>query len=140
MDVHWRRAAAYVVCRDEANRLLLTRFVSSGHPDSGKWTMPGGAMEWGESPVATAARELEEETGLSAAIGPVIGVSSRWFTAQESVRGEAGHAIGIVYEAHDIAGQIRVDFEEGTTGAATWFALDEIRTLPRVSNFVLGLI
>jgi hypothetical protein len=72
----------------------------------------------------------------------VIGVFSRWFTAQESVRGEAGHAIGIVYEAHDIAGQIRVDFEEGTTGAATWFTLDEIRTLPRVElvDFVLGLI
>lgn len=43
-------------------------------------------MEWGESPEAAAARELEEETGFHATIGPVPGVFSRWFTAQESVR------------------------------------------------------
>ena len=49
MDVAWRRAAAYVVCRDEPDRLLLTRFVSPGHPDSGMWTLPGGGLDWGES-------------------------------------------------------------------------------------------
>jgi 8-oxo-dGTP diphosphatase len=134
--------AAYVVCRDGADRLLLTRFVSPGHPDSGKWTMPGGAMEWGESPTATAVRELEEETGLSATIGPVLGVFSRWFTARESVRGEAGHVIGIVFRAHDITGRVRVDFDEGTTDGARWCTIDEIHALPRVElvDFVLGLI
>lgn len=30
------------MCPDEAGRLLLTRFFSPGHPDSGKWTIPGG--------------------------------------------------------------------------------------------------
>src|SRR5919201_3305274 len=75
----WRRAAAYVLCRDDAGRILLTRFMHAGHPDSGKWTMPGGAMEWGEDPVETAVRELEEETGLHAEIGHVVGVFSRWY-------------------------------------------------------------
>ena len=44
--------AAYVVCRDQSGRLLLTRFGLDGHPDTGKWTLPGGGMEWGESPLA----------------------------------------------------------------------------------------
>jgi 8-oxo-dGTP pyrophosphatase MutT (NUDIX family) len=143
MEVQWRRAAAYVVCRDDANRLLLTRFLSPGHPDTGKWTMPGGAMEWGESSVETAVRELMEETGLSATIGPVLGVFSRWYTERESVRGEAGHVVGIIHGTSDLAGRIRVNFDEtGTTDGAGWFTVDEIHSLPRVEllDFVLGLI
>ena len=104
--------------------------------------MPGGGMEWGESPLATAARELEEETGLRATIGPVLGVFSRWYTDRESVRGEAGHVIGIVYGATDVTGQVRTDFDDGTTDAAQWIAVEEIQDLPRVEllDFVLGLV
>jgi len=99
-------------------------------------------MEWGESPEATAVRELEEGTGLNARIGPVLGVFSRWVTERESVRGGAGHAIGIVYDGTDLVGQIRTHFDEGTTDAARWFTIREIRDLPRVElvDYVLGLI
>jgi 8-oxo-dGTP diphosphatase len=142
MDVGWRRAAAYVVCRDTSDRLLLTRFVSSSHPDSGKWTMPGGAMEWGESSEQAAARELDEETGLRATIGPVLGVFSRWYTEQEAVLGSPGHVVGVVHEAIEPEGRIRTEFEEGTTDAAAWFTIDEVGRLPRVElvDFVLGLL
>ncbi|ARS90119.1 NUDIX domain-containing protein [Natrarchaeobaculum aegyptiacum] len=34
-------------------------------PGVGEWTIPGGHMEVGEEPAAAAARELEEETGIS---------------------------------------------------------------------------
>ena len=64
------RVAAYVLCRDDEGRILLTRFFEAGHPHSGWWTMPGGGMEWGEQTYETAARELHEETGLVARIGP----------------------------------------------------------------------
>ena len=62
-----RRRTSCVVMR--RSRLLLTRFVSPGHPDSGMWTMPGGGMDWGESAEAAAHRELDEETGLSVNAG-----------------------------------------------------------------------
>jgi len=99
-------------------------------------------MEWGESPVETAVRELQEETGLSVTIGPVLGVFSRWYPDGESVRGEPGHVIGIVYGATDVAGAVRPTFDEGTTDVAQWFELDEIQHLRRVEllDFVLGLI
>ncbi len=99
-------------------------------------------MEWGESPNDTAARELEEETGLAAKIGPILGVVSRWITAEESLRGEPGHVIGIVYEGVKPAGRLRTQWAEGTTHGAAWFTLDEVRALPRVAlvDLVLDLI
>jgi 8-oxo-dGTP diphosphatase len=136
----WRRAAAYVLCRDEQERILLTRFYAEENPDSGRWTMPGGGMEWGENPEQTALRELEEETGLRARLGPVVGVFSHWSTTEESARGAPGHVIGVVYEGKEVTGDLRTSFDDGTTDAAAWFSVDEVRALPRVGlvDFVLA--
>jgi 8-oxo-dGTP diphosphatase len=99
-------------------------------------------MEWGESPDQTAHCELAEETGLTAGLGPVLGVFSRWYTDQESARGEAGHVVGIVYEATDLTGRLRTTFDDGTTDDARWFAVEDVRGLSHVElvDFVLDLI
>jgi 8-oxo-dGTP pyrophosphatase MutT (NUDIX family) len=140
----WRRVAAYVLCRDDDGRILLTRFKHDGHPDSGMWTMPGGGMEWGESPAETAARELEEESGLRAEIGAIAGVFSRWYDAHEAYSGVAGHVIGIVFDGMNVCGELRTEFSDDpddTTDAAAWFTLEEARALPHVElvAYCLGL-
>lgn len=139
MDIDWRRVGAYVVCRDESDRLLLTRFYSESHRDSGKWTMPGGGMEWGENPTQTALRELFEETGLTASIGPVLGFYSQWFTAAQAAYGTAGHHLGIVFRAVDLTGDLQTEFADGTTDAAQWFSLSEVEVLPRTPLLDYGL-
>lgn len=142
MEAVWRRLAAYGLCRDNADRILLTRFVEEGHPDSGLWTMPGGGMEWGEHPSDTAIRELEEETGLRALLGPILGVFSLWLDAIEAVSGRPGHVVGLVYEVEEFEGELRTTFDAGTTDAVGWFSIDEVRSLPHVSlvDFVLELL
>lgn len=99
-------------------------------------------MEWGEAPEVTALRELEEETGLAATLGPVLGVFSRWYTAEESALGGTGHAVGVVYEATAATGELRTTWDGDTTDAAAWFTIEEIDQLARVEllDYVLGLL
>ena len=48
-------------------RILLTRRAI--HPSYGKWTFPGGYVDWGEPVEAAAVRETWEETGLRVELG-----------------------------------------------------------------------
>lgn len=43
---------------------------------SHKWTLPGGRMEMGESPIEALIREVREETGYHVEVGDLIGVYS----------------------------------------------------------------
>lgn len=61
------RVAAGVLFRDDSGRVLL---VKPTYKDG--WDIPGGYVEPGESPKQAAARELEEELGLTQSIGRLL--------------------------------------------------------------------
>ena len=67
--------AVGVVARDPGGRLLLV--LRANPPSAGRWSVPGGRVEAGETLAQAAARELREETGLAARIGEVAGVVER---------------------------------------------------------------
>ena len=78
-----------VVARTPDGRVLLIR-----RGDSGKWALPGGTLEWGETLQTSATRELEEEAGVTdLRLGRLVGVYSR------PDRDPRFHAVTIVVEA-----------------------------------------
>jgi ADP-ribose pyrophosphatase YjhB (NUDIX family) len=59
----------------EGPRVLLIR--RRFEPLAGEWSLPGGAVDVGETLERCVAREMLEETGLEVSIGPVIDVFDR---------------------------------------------------------------
>ena len=61
--------------RNGAPEVLLIR--RGGHPFLGRWAFPGGFAERGERIEQTAARELQEETGVTDVDMTLVGVYSK---------------------------------------------------------------
>ena len=65
------RAAAFVIIRDEAGRVLLQRRANTGYLD-GHYDFPSGHVDAGESFLEAVVRELNEETGLRVAADDLV--------------------------------------------------------------------
>jgi ADP-ribose pyrophosphatase YjhB (NUDIX family) len=131
---------AYALCIDERDRLLLAR-VSSDVSSAGRWTLPGGGLEWGERPEDGVLRELEEETGLTArAIDGVVGVYSGAHRRSAQRPKHSVHAIGIVYRLAGLDGELRPE-PDGSTDTCGWFTREEAGALPLtpLGEFALSL-
>jgi 8-oxo-dGTP diphosphatase len=114
------RVAAYGLCRDEVDRVLLCRIAESIAP-GGIWTLPGGGLDFGESPPVAALRELTEETGLVGEVVELIDVFDRVVEQRGGIR---LHSIQIVYRARIVGGELR-DEVGGSTDRCAWFSVDE---------------
>jgi 8-oxo-dGTP diphosphatase len=117
-----QRLAAYaLVLRDDA--VLLTRNSARG-PRPGTWTLPGGGVDHGEPPAVAVAREVQEETGLEATVGDLLGVHDEHFTGvAPHGREEDFHGVHLVFAATVPPGQPAVQEVAGTTDAVAWVPL-----------------
>lgn len=104
--------------RDDQGRLLLVR---RGHPPfEGRWALPGGFVETGETTETACVRETREETGLEVEVEGLAGVYSR------PDRDPRGHTVSVVYRCRAVGGEA----EGGDDAAeARWFAPHELARL-----------
>jgi 8-oxo-dGTP pyrophosphatase MutT (NUDIX family) len=121
------RDAARVLLLDDRDRALLVAHRAA--PDRTVWTAPGGGVRPGEDHLAAATRELAEELGLDAQVGPWVwsrrvgfvyaGVhllqAERWFLTR-------------VPSYDEVAAPLD---DPGLVGAR-WWTLDQLRTTSEI--------
>lgn len=93
--------------------------------DSGRWGLPGGAIEPGEHITQAAAREFREETGLEVQPGRLIGIYTD--ADMRYPNGDRAHSICIAMEFSVVGGALRCDENESLE--LRYFPLDALPEL-----------
>jgi 8-oxo-dGTP diphosphatase len=81
---------------EESGRVLLARRKPGKHM-GGKWELPGGKIEPGETPEQSLARELSEELGLEVRVGEYL--------CAAAFDGDGIHLELLVYRVHRLSGE-----------------------------------
>ncbi len=102
----------------EEGKILLIR--RGREPFKGKWALPGGFVEYGESVEDAVIREFKEETGLDAEIIKLLGVYS------DPNRDPRGHTVSIVYMLKRKGGELKEGDDAAEVG---FFPLDSLPEL-----------
>ncbi|HET8768028.1 NUDIX domain-containing protein [Phycicoccus sp. M110.8] len=122
----YQRTAAYGVVTSVRGVLLTELSERTAAP--GRWTLPGGGLDPGESPLAALHREVWEESGQRVDAPELLEVTtSHWVGRAPSGRLEDFHAVRVVYAAwcpdptdpvvHDVG---------GSTASVRWVAREEV--------------
>jgi ADP-ribose pyrophosphatase YjhB (NUDIX family) len=118
-------------------KVLLTQ-----RTDNGRWCLPGGAMESGESVAEACEREVWEETCLRVRVTRLIGVYSNPDQLVIYSDGNKSFFVVLSFEAEIISGELGLSDE---TTAFGYFSLKEMESMPmhgqhkqRVEDALLG--
>jgi len=114
-------AGVGIVCFQGDDVLLIKR---GKPPRAGGWSLPGGRQKLGETVRECALRELVEETGVEAAIGPLVDVVDSM--TRDGEGGLEYHYTLVDFRADWISGEPRAGSDAAD---ARWFAPDELMDL-----------
>jgi ADP-ribose pyrophosphatase YjhB (NUDIX family) len=103
-------------------KVLLTR-----RTDNGRWCLPGGGMESGESVAEACEREVWEETGLKVRAKRLIGVYSNPDQLVVYNDGNKVFMVVLNFEVEIIGGELGLSSE---TTEAGYFSLAEMESMP----------
>jgi 8-oxo-dGTP pyrophosphatase MutT (NUDIX family) len=117
---------AAVIFDAAREKILLTR-----RADNGRWCLPGGRMEPGESAAEAAAREVWEETGLRVAITRLIGIYTDPNIVVSYRDCRRFQIIAMCFEAKILEGEAGLSNE---TTAVGWYNPEQIARMDLVDH------
>ncbi|MBK8784419.1 MAG: NUDIX domain-containing protein [Anaerolineales bacterium] len=132
-----RVGCSAVIFDEKREKVLLTQ-----RTDNGRWCVPGGGLEPGESASEACEREVWEETGLKVRVTRLIGVYSNPDQLVIYSDGNKSFFVVLSFEAEVLEGELGLSNETTDFG---YFSLQEMESLPmhgehkaRVEDALLG--
>lgn len=133
-----QRVAAYAVVVADAAVLLTQLSGTTGA--GGRWNLPGGGLDPGESPTEAVLREVAEETGQVVDRVRLVDVMTQHWVGRSPRGAEDYHAVRLLHTArctrptrpvvHDVG---------GSTADARWVPLDGLGGVPVVASVPVAL-
>ena len=105
-------------------RILLIRRATE--PEAGRWSLPGGRVEFGETMAEALGREFLEETGLDVVVGERVGIAERI---------APNHHFVIIDHMVEVQGR-RTAVAGDDASAAQWIPLSELGSCALVSGLL----
>jgi 8-oxo-dGTP pyrophosphatase MutT (NUDIX family) len=114
--------SANVIVAGEGEEILLIR-----RSDNGNYSLPGGALELGESIAETAVRETQEETGIRCEVTGLVGIyTNPHHVIEYTSDGEVRQEFSVVFAARPVGGAPATSTE---SSEVLWVPATEIAQL-----------
>ena len=114
--MHTPHSGANAIVVNPAGEVLLIK-----RSDNGRWCLPGGHVDYGETVTQTAVREAFEETGIHVEVERLSGVYSRPYQAQEGLE-RPSHYVIVALVCRPVGGELALSQESLDV---RWFAPDQ---------------
>lgn len=130
----YMRVASYAIIHTD-NKILLCRLSSGATSHIGYWTLPGGGLDFGESPEENMIREVEEETGLIVRSKSILEIDNFVDRSKDNVDYQG---IRIIYDVEVIGGELRNEVD-GSTDLCQWHPIPIAEGVKLVDLAKLGV-